>query len=273
MPVFSVDPATCIKCGICSQVCPSSIIAAVRGKLPRMRKRREDDCIACGHCMINCPTGAAHIDVLPDGQMQAVDKALIPGPASVDMLCKSRRSVRRFVREPVDRETIAAIMDVARFAPTAKNGQPFRWIGLYERSRLQQLGNLMADWHEHLIATASALMPLQKLKLLAKAWRAGDDPYFRGAPHLILAVTPKDDAWEGVDSAIALTYLELAAAGRGIGCCWAGYATMAARQYPPIGELLGLGDGEIVSGGQMIGHPQFTPRAIPPRKKLDMTWI
>lgn len=273
MPVFSADQNTCIKCGICSQVCPSSIIAAVRGKLPRMRKRREEDCIACGHCMINCPTRAAHIDVLPESQVEAVNNVLIPGPEGVDMLCKSRRSVRRFSEEPVDKETIAAIMDVARFAPTAKNGQPLRWIMLHERDRLLQLGNLMADWYEYLISTSSAYMPLKKVKLLAKAWRSGDDPYFRGAPHLVLAVTPKNDPWEGVDSAIALTYLELAAASRGIGCCWSGYVTMATRLCTPIQEFLGLNDNETVSGGQMFGRPVFTPRNIPPRKRLDITWL
>ena len=270
MPTFFITPETCIKCGLCGQVCPSSVIAAVKGKPPRMRKGREADCIACGHCMVHCPTGAAHVDTLPDSECIPLDKGLLPGPDAVDMLCRSRRSVRRYTKKLVPQPVLEEILDVARYAPSAKNMQPLRWIGLYERSRIMELGNLVADWYA--IPSTGPVKPLlqKSFSLLVQAWRAGDDPIFRGAPHLILTVSSKEDGWEGIDSSIALTYLELAAMSRGVGCCWAGYVTRAARESAAIQEFLGIKADEIVSGGQMVGYPAVTSRAIPPRKPLNL---
>ena len=273
MPVFTVDDIRCIRCGLCGLVCPSSIIAAVKGKLPRMRKGREKDCIGCGHCMIHCPNGSAHVDVLAGSECAPVDAALIPSAESVDMLCKSRRSIRRFKRASVPKEILEAVLDVARYAPSAKNRQPLRWIALYERNTLLRLGDLMADWFESLLQQPEGPLPHTHLKLLSQAWRSGDDPIFRGAPHLVLAISPKGDIWEGVDSSIALTYLELAAAGRSVGCCWAGYVTLAAKAHPPIQGLLGLGPEEIISGGQMMGYAAVSPRSIPPRTPLRLEWV
>lgn len=273
MPVFSVTAETCIACGLCGAVCPSSIIAAVKGKKPRMRKDREEDCIGCGHCVVTCPTGAAHIDCLPEDQILPVEKTLLPSAESVDMFCKSRRSVRRYAAKPVSKEELKAILDVARYAPSAKNVQPLRWVAIYERTRMKQLGDMVAEYFEQLSKAPVGSIPVKSLKLLTKAWRAGDDPIFRGAPHLVLAVSPKADVWEGVDAAIALTYLELAAKGRNVGCCWAGYVTRAARGYAPIQEFLGIGPEEIVSGGQMLGYAAATPRAVPPRKPLNLEWL
>ena len=273
MPVFTVTDETCIACGLCGAVCHASIIAAVKGKKPRMRKDREGDCIACGHCVVTCPTGAAHIDCLPGDQILPVEKALLPSAKSVDMLCKSRRSVRRYTDKPVPREELEAILDVARYAPSAKNMQPLRWIALHERARMEQLGGLVADWLEQLIKAPAGPLPVKSLKLLAQAWRAGEDPIFRGAPHLVLAISPKTSVWEGVDAAIALTYLEIAAKGRGVGCCWAGYVTMAARSSSAVQTFLGVGSEEIVSGGQMLGYAAVTPRAVPPRKPLQIEWL
>ncbi|MEM1528794.1 MAG: nitroreductase family protein, partial [Desulfurococcaceae archaeon] len=41
---------------------------------------------------------------------------------------KSRRSIRKFRSEPPPRDLILKAVDAARFAPSAKNSQPWRFI-------------------------------------------------------------------------------------------------------------------------------------------------
>ena len=45
---------------------------------------------------------------------------------SVDDAITSRQSARRFLDKPVTREQIAHLLDVARFAPSGTNTQPWR---------------------------------------------------------------------------------------------------------------------------------------------------
>ncbi len=40
---------------------------------------------------------------------------------------KTRRSIRRFTQKPVEREKVDAILECARFAPTAANRQPLKY--------------------------------------------------------------------------------------------------------------------------------------------------
>ena len=46
----------------------------------------------------------------------------------LDTLIRSRRSVRRFLTDPVDREKILFCLEAARLAPSAENAQPCRFL-------------------------------------------------------------------------------------------------------------------------------------------------
>ena len=59
-------------------------------------------------------------------------------------------SARRFTDDPVDDETIAAILDDARFAPSGGNRQPWRVVLLKDLARRRRLADLMsAVWQEY----------------------------------------------------------------------------------------------------------------------------
>jgi len=59
----------------------------------------------------------------------------VADPASVDAAIRSRFSARAFLPKPVPRETIEAILDVARRAPSGTNTQPWKVYVLQGRSR------------------------------------------------------------------------------------------------------------------------------------------
>jgi len=49
-------------------------------------------------------------------------------PTPLDELIRSRRSIRRFLPDPVDREKILSCLEAARLAPSADNAQPWRFL-------------------------------------------------------------------------------------------------------------------------------------------------
>lgn len=273
MPVFSVVSELCHADGICARVCPANVIKGHAGQVPEMRPDTEAQCIACGHCMAFCPHGAARVDVLPLEEALPLDKKQMPDADAVEMLFRSRRSIRQFAKEPVSRERLEHILAAVRHAPSAKNRRPVHWLMVYERDTLKRIGDCMADWLEAAAAKGGASIGMPEAEGLARAWRRGLDPFFRGAPHLLLAVTPNDWAWSAVDAAIILTYVELAALPHGVGACWAGYVTAAVKQHAPLRELLGLADNENVSGGQMLGLIALRPTTSAPRSPLPVRWL
>lgn len=237
-----------------------------------MRPDKEDACIACGHCMAFCPSGAARVDVLPVDDMLPIDRKLLPSAEQAEMLIKTRRSTRRFKPEPVPRELLQRVLAATRHAPSAKNGRPVRYIVAHERDTLKRIGDCAVEWlAASLTSKSGPAMP--EAGALARAWRSGLDPLFRGAPHLVLAVAEKTRPWAEGDSAIALTYLEMAALVHGIGACWAGYVTHAARQYEPLQRLLGVQEHEAVQGGQMLGFISLRPTASAPRTPFPEHWL
>lgn len=273
MPVFSVDSERCHADGICALLCPANVIKGPVGHVPVMRPEKAQDCIACGHCMAFCPHGAARVDVLPQEELLPLDRTRLPDAESVELLCRARRSIRHFRKEALPRELLERILAAARHSPSARNRQPVRWLVVYERESLAAIGTLMAEWMEATPSGQERPLPQSFARQLAGAWRNGMDPFFRGAPHLLLAVTPREWEWGSIDAAISLTYVEIAALPHEVGACWAGYVTIAAQHCEALRRFLGLAEEEVVSGGQMLGRIGLHPAYSAPRKAFPVQWL
>jgi len=260
MSQITVDPSLCKKDGACVAVCPSKTIALNGDGFPE--EVPESGCIFCGHCVAVCPSGALTHTGLPGEAFLPVSKEL-PSPALMDGFLISRRSVREFKKRPVARETLEALLDVARRAPTASNSQKLHWIVVEDGAKVHALAQ----------ETVNCLQSSGFDSARLEAWEGGYDFVLRGAPTLVVACAPADYGWGKQDCAIALTYLELAAEARGLGVCWAGYLTRVAAVHAPLRQALSVPEGYVVCGGLMLGEGRFTYRKIPPRKPLSVQWI
>ena len=60
---------------------------------------------------------------------------------------KNRRTVRKFTSESVPLDHIWKILDAARFAPTAGNQQPWKFLVIKNPGRLNQLEKEAAEWY------------------------------------------------------------------------------------------------------------------------------
>jgi nitroreductase len=198
---------------------------------------------------------------LPEEDLLPVSKE-VPTPEVMDGFLMSRRSVREFKSRPVSKDTLEALLDVARRAPTASNSQKLHWIVVNDSAKVHALSE------ETIHALRNSGFKPEMLDL----WDNGYDFVLRGAPSLVVACAPADYDWGKQDCAIALTFLELAAESRGLGVCWAGYLTRVAAVHAPLREALSVPEGYVVNGGLMIGERKYAYRKIPPRKPLSVQW-
>jgi nitroreductase len=183
---------------------------------------------------------------------------------------KSRRSVRHYTTQPVGRETIEKILDIARYAASGGNAQPVSWIVVHDPKEVRRLAGLTIDWMRTFEKSGhpmSAYAPV-----LIAAWDHGIDPICRGAPHLLIAYVPEENPSAPTDAIIALTHADIAAPAFGVGTCWAGFLSMAARTYGPLKEALGLPQGRAFAYALMFGYPQYRTYRIPRRNPADITW-
>lgn len=261
MSQITVDASLCQKDGACVAVCPSRTLVRGDGGFPE--EAPGGNCIFCGHCVAVCPNAALSHSGLPDEVLLPVPAAL-PAPEAIDGFLMSRRSVRVFKDQPVTRETLEALLEVARRAPTAVNLQKLHWIVVADAAKVRALSAETMNW---LRSSEPKLPPF------LNSWDGGYDGVMRGAPAAVVACTPADDEWGPVDCAIALAFLELAAEARGLGVCWAGLLTRVAALHAPLRQALAVPEGYAVRGGLMLGKRRYSYRGIPPRKPLSVQWI
>jgi nitroreductase len=181
---------------------------------------------------------------------------------AVEQFLKVRRSVRLFKEEPVAREVLGRVIDSTRWAPSAINVQPVRWLVIEKPVHVRALAGLIAEWMKK-----ETLAP----RYIA-AWDRGKDGLLRGAPHLVAACAPFGNFWAPVDCAIAVTYLEIAAQAHGLGTCWSSLLARAAASYAPIADFLGLKEDQKINGAVMIGYPKYRYQRIPMRNRAMVTW-
>ena len=272
MRQINVDQEKCRHDGICTAVCPMSIIEMKEGCLPGLIPGLEDLCITCGHCVAICPHGALSLDEMKAVDCPPVRAELAIGSEQAEQFFRSRRSIRTYRSKPVEREKLARLIDMAHYAPTGTNSQQVQWLVINSREKIHAMGSLIIDMLRYLIEAGHPLAKAYRLERSVQAWEAGKDPVLRGAPALVIAHAPKAYPLAQVDSTIALTFLDLAAPTVGLGACWAGFFMMAAAQSPKLQELLALTEGNVCCGALMIGYPEHEYHRLPSRRDAVISW-
>ena len=272
MDIFEVNQETCNQDGICAAVCPSGLIDFKKGGYPKPVPGAEEMCILCGHCVAACPTGSLTHRAMSAEKCVPLQEGLKLTPEQCEQFFKSRRSIRAYKKTPVKQKDIERLIDIARYAPTGHNSQCVEWLVLAERDELHRLAGITIDWMRWVIKEMPELAEQMHLDLVVKHWEGGTDTILRNAPALILAHADKDTRLAPTGCVIALTYLELAAAAMGMGCCWAGLFYRAVTSFPPMIDALKLPEGHECYGAMMLGYPKYSYHRIPLRKAPKITW-
>jgi nitroreductase len=184
---------------------------------------------------------------------------------------RERRSVRHFTQDPVPKEKILEVLDIARYAASGGNGQPVEWIVVHDKKKVKRIASLTVAWMKTLINSNHPMSGY--VPVLLGAWESGRDVICRGAPHLLFATIPEGNPVAQTDAIIALTHFDVAAPAYGIGTCWAGFVAMAASSYEPLQKEIGIPAGRKGAYAMMFGNPQYKIHGIPRRKPLRVTWL
>jgi len=222
--------------------------------------------------MAVCPHGALSLEGADPDQCPPVRQEWALTPEQAEHFLRSRRTVREYREETVDRDTFVRLIRIAHHAPSGHNAQRARWKVIHDPAEVRRLAGRVADWMRDFIQRDPRVARTMHLGLITAAWDAGVDVICWGAPHLILTHAPEVDPLAPRDCTIAMTWLDAAAPSFGLGTCWAGYFQRAALEWPPLREALALPEGHVTTGAMMIGRPTHRYARLPPRKEPDISW-
>jgi nitroreductase/NAD-dependent dihydropyrimidine dehydrogenase PreA subunit len=249
---FVVDETRCVQCGECAADCPVRIIDLSAG-LPRIAASRESLCIGCQHCLAVCPTAALSIlGKNPDDS----EPVLPPYPDAMENLVKSRRSVRRYRPEAVDKAVLDRLMGVVAHAPTGKNERQVHFTLVDDPAVMDRLRHLTMEGIRRAVDEDALPDGMEFFARMLNAWDMGRDVIFRDAPHMVIASAPRSASSAEADPFIALSYFELMAASLGLGTVWCGYARWALQSVVPgMCRMLGIPPEHRSMYAVMFGYP------------------
>ena len=145
MNLINVNQSQCIKCGICSKVCPCSALSIDKTG-PKVTNA--DNCIACGQCVAACPQGALDNIKSPIINQTNIDNFPVINSNTAEHFLRSRRSIRCYKNTSVPREKLVELINIAHYAPTASNSQGISYIIVENKNLLEKATKLIVEWME-----------------------------------------------------------------------------------------------------------------------------
>jgi nitroreductase/NAD-dependent dihydropyrimidine dehydrogenase PreA subunit len=251
---FIVNKDRCIKCGECVEDCPRSIIG-FSDEYPSIIPGREDECIQCQHCFAVCSEGAVSILGLDPDSAEPIE-GNFPDTRKLGMLIKGRRAVRRYLKEPLDWDTISDLLHVVAHAPTGINNRQILFTVVddplvMEKIRQGTMAGIIKAVEDKRLPTG-----FEFYSGIVDSWRAGKDVIFRGAPHMLAVSTPRNGPSPEADTLIALTSFELLAQSMGIGTLWNGLLKWAITAIvPEIRTKMGIPEDHHIGYTMVFGRP------------------
>jgi nitroreductase/NAD-dependent dihydropyrimidine dehydrogenase PreA subunit len=274
MGILQIDQSKCKKDGICAGECPLSIIhLGKENGFPKIVAGAEEACLVCGHCVAVCPHGALSHERIPVQDCPEIQKELVINSEQAVQFLRSRRSIRFFKDQPVKKETIQKLIEVARYAPTGSNSQRIEWTVFTDKNEIKKLAGYTVDW----MRNVTEKMPEQAnrlpyIPLIIAAWDIGFDAVLRDAPALVIASAPEKSISGMVDLSLALSYLELFAQTSGVGTCWAGLLQDALCSWEPLKTAVGLPVNHVHHYPMMLGYPKVKYLRLPERNAPKINW-
>ncbi|MBF0529911.1 MAG: nitroreductase family protein [Deltaproteobacteria bacterium] len=273
MELLTIDETRCKQDGICVMECPMSIIRLrEKNSFPEMVPGTSGICLKCGHCVAVCPHDALRHQQIPIEDSPPLQKNLLIDEDMTIQFLRSRRSIRVFKDQPVERERLKKLINIASYAPTARNAQSVEWIAITEKNQVRRLSELVVNWMSEKLKADPNSLDAPYIPMVIAAWKDGVDMVLRNAPALLVASAPQESINGLVDVTINLTYLELAALSMGLGTCWAGMFKTALNNCPSLKEIVGIPARHSHFYAMMIGYPKFKYYRLPARKLPQITW-
>jgi nitroreductase len=213
--------------------------------------------------------------------------------ATEDVILK-RRSVRIYRKRQVPEFMVRRLLEAGRFAPSAGNGQPWRFVmirdpeiirGLTETTR--RIAGVFAWLLDYQGKRWSWRVPLAKLFIRLKANDLHPAPFtaiplvadgrldlYHGAPTVILILKDvRGVSNPDLDCGIAGQNMVLAAHSMGLGTCWVSFTKLAFQYGRRWRKRLGIEGPYRFVSSLAVGFPVGEPDRMVPRPTAAVDWF
>lgn len=262
--MIRVDEKKCIRCYKCLRVCPFSVLEKSKNDIPAVVEGK--NCMECMHCAAICPVNAITFS----------GKAAITGEKIKDLSqgfteelkqhVMTRRSIRHFQKKPVDKELLTDILNTVRWAPSAKNQHPTKWIIINSKEIVDKMMDIILEYTRE-----TGISPE-----IISEYEAGNNIVMGEAGTLLVAYGKDNNVNPTGDTYIAMATAELLMQAEGLGTCWCGYLTRSFKTMPKLMELLPpIPEGYSIYASMTVGYPKNEKyKNIPVRlNTVDIQWI
>ena len=152
---------------------------------------------------------------------------------------RTRRSIRKFMEKPVEKQKLSKILEAVRLAPSAMDRQPYNLIVVTDGQTKEKLSSACnQEWTAPVMIVVCAF-PYE-------SWVREDG----------------EEYWKA-DAAITMHSLSLAAVGEGLGTCW-----IAAFKEEKVRRILGIPSEVRVMAMTPLGYP--AEKKGPPTKRKTL---
>jgi nitroreductase len=206
----------------------------------------------------------------------------------------SRRSVRQYKKEQVPEFMVKRMLEAGRFAPSAGNYQPWKFIVLRDADIIRgitesvisscRMFSAMTDYRRD---GYTWLMPLVKLMTWFRPNDMHPSPFsampnvadrglglWHGAPTVIIILKDvRGAASPELDCGIAGQNMVLAAHSMGLGTCWVGFSKLALEYNPIWKRRLGISYPYRFANSLAVGWPQGNPNGMITRQTHAVDWF
>ena len=199
-------------------------------------------------------------------------------------LVKKRRSIRRFKPDPLPNEVVDKIIEVARWAPSGFNMQPWEYVVVNDTDLRDQITTFMNTYWQQCLELEESREDWQGLKWKLTGLKSAEQDYKIAPVFIILYGDPRTqlglpmgvrymphrtDIIHTASLGNAFLYMHLAAASLGLASQW-----VSAIQVPYVNcktkELLNIPQHMEVFDMMALGYPAIKAREKFVRKRDEM---
>ncbi len=254
-----IDEIKCTRCGTCIEVCTTSVLRAGENGIPYMldleNKGEWDTCWECHKCLAYCPEGALSICGKVPEESHSVND--MPSEKQMAALIACRRSCRHFKYEQVDSGEIERLLRIVGNLPTGGNEQLIEFTVFEDVREFERFKDVF--YEELGEKTREGVVPHRFdedfMNEILAMWEDGEEPVFRGAPHLAIPHAKIGRGEWVFDTGIALSYLELLMNSAGLGTLIMSGARSFLEILPGARKQLNIPDDHYIGCFLAFGKP------------------
>lgn len=220
-------------------------------------------CVDQGHALLFSYSGT--LQLVKSNAMEPKETPYVGYTETLKTIFE-RRAVRKYRSDMIDEEILEKIIEAGQMAPSAMNGQPWKFYILTHKDTILSFSKAIAQITSKVVLKSAVKHPVEAIKTLlhfsdGQISKESEDPIFHGAPVVIFISSPKDNEWAGLDTGMCAENIMLAAQSLGVDSCAIGLAKYI--QLTPVYSKLEIPDSEEVQLAVVLGYGTEHPAAIP----------